>query len=103
MRRQRFDVLLVSALIALVFTGGCDLAGILIKAQVDGAAEFTDAKGGEFADPEMVGPILAASTVTNEGNLYYVPEYEPLLQSTIFSNVAYGQAWLGAQAYAAEA
>ena len=103
MRRQRFDVLLVSALIVLVFTGGCDLAGILIKAQVDGAAEFTDAHGGEFADPELVGPVLAAGTVTNEGNLYYVPEYEPLLQSAIFGNVAYGQAWLGAQANAAEA
>jgi hypothetical protein len=86
----------------LVATTGCNLTGILIKAQVDGTQEFTDAKGSEFADPEMVGPVLADGIVTAEGNLYYVPDYEPLLQGTIFSNVAYGAAFLGGQANDAE-
>jgi hypothetical protein len=94
---------LVAVSAVLLGAPGCDLAGILIKAQVDGAAEFTETKGGEFADPEMVGPVMAAGIVTGEGNLYYVPEYEPLIQGQIFSNVAYGVGWLGAQANAAEA
>ncbi|MEY4575610.1 MAG: hypothetical protein RL701_313 [Pseudomonadota bacterium] len=81
---------------------GCDLAGILIKSQVDGTAEFSEVKGGELADPELLGPVLAAGVVQNEGYMYFVPEYEPLLRSAIFSNVAYGVGWLGAQANQAE-
>jgi hypothetical protein len=88
--------------VLLLLGSGCDLTGTLIKATVDGTNEFTEAHGTEMADPEMVGPVMAAGIVTAEGNLYYAPEYEPLLQSTIFSNVAYGVGWLGAQANAAE-
>jgi hypothetical protein len=103
-RFSGFPLVAVSAVLLVVSgASGCDLAGILIKAQVDGASEFTEAKGSEFADPEMVGPVMAGGIVTGEGNLYYVPEYEPLIQGQIFSNVAYGVGWLGAQANAAEA
>lgn len=89
---------------ALVSVGssGCNLTGILIKGTVDGTQEFTEARGGEFADPELVGPVIAAGLVTAEGSLYYVPDYEPLLRSAIFGNVAYGAGWLSAQANAAE-
>ncbi|MET0384531.1 MAG: TRAP transporter TatT component family protein [Polyangiales bacterium] len=90
----------------LVFLGfsslGCDLTGTLIKATVDGTAEFTEAHGTEFADPELVGPVMAAGIITGEGNLYYAPEYEPALLSVIFSNIAYGQVWLSAEANKAE-
>jgi hypothetical protein len=77
---------------------GCDLASVLIKAQTDGTNEFMDVKGTSFQDPELVGPFLAGATVMNEGNLYFVPEYEPLLQGAAFSNVAYGMNWLGPEA-----
>jgi hypothetical protein len=91
------------ALLALALcTSACNLAAITIKATVDGTREFTEAKGGEFADPEIVGPVLAAGLITAEGTLYYVPEYEPLLQGTIFNNVAYGVGWLQAAALDAE-
>jgi len=98
----RFPGGFVFVISVLLAGSGCDLAGTLIKAQVDGTVEFTEAKGGEFADPEMVGPVMAAGVITGEGNLYYAPEYEPLLRSLIFSNVAYGVGWLGQQANAAE-
>jgi hypothetical protein len=49
-----------------------------------------------------VGPVLAAGLVSSEGTLYYVPDYEPLLQGTIFSNIAYGVGWLQARALDAE-
>jgi hypothetical protein len=103
MSGRRFPGLALCALLTVMFSAGCNLTQILIKAQVDGAAEFTDAKANEFADPELVGPILAAGIITNEGNLYYAPEYEPLIQGTIFGNVAYGVGWLGAQSEEAEA
>jgi hypothetical protein len=91
------------ALLALALcSSGCNLTGILIRGTVDGTREFTEAKGGEFADPELVGPVLAAGLVSSEGTLYYVPDYEPLLQGTIFSNVAYGVGWLQARALDAE-
>jgi TRAP transporter T-component len=92
-----------ASILVLFYGAGCDLTGTLIKATVDGTTEFTEAKGQEFADPEMLGPVLAAGIITNEGSLYYAPEYEPLIQSAIFSNVAYGVGWLGAQSNAAEA
>ena len=88
--------------IVLVGSTGCNLTSVLIKGTVDGAAEFTEAKGGEFNDPELVGTVIASSIVTNEGNLYYVPDYEPLLRSAIFANVAYGVGWLNAAATDAE-
>jgi hypothetical protein len=81
---------------------GCNLTALLVRGQVDGAREFSEERGTEFADPEMVGPVVAASTVTNEGFLYYVSDYEPLLMSTIFANVAYGVGWLQAEAHKAE-
>jgi hypothetical protein len=37
------------------------------------------------------------ATVTNEGLLYFVPDYEPLLMGAVFSNVAYGAGWLQAE------
>lgn len=80
----------------------CNLTAITIKATVDGTREFTQAKSGEFADPELVGPVLAAGVVTAEGTLYYVPDYEPLLVGTIFSNIGYGNGWLQASALEAE-
>ena len=89
-------------LCALLLLTGCNLTALVVKSTADSTAEFTEKHGMEFADPEMVGPVLAAGTVTNEGFLYFAPDYEPLLVSTIFSNVAYGVGWLGAQAHAAE-
>ncbi len=74
------------------------MSAIAIKGTVDSTKEFTDAHGKEFADPELVGPMLANAVVTNEGLLYFAPDYEPLLQGTIFTNIAYGVAWLGAEA-----
>jgi hypothetical protein len=91
------------ALLALALcSSACNLTAITIKGTVDGTREFTEAKGGEFADPELVGPVLAAGLITAEGTLYYVPDYEPLLQGTIFNNVAYGVGWLQAQSQEAE-
>jgi hypothetical protein len=90
------------ASISILGASGCDLAGTLIKAQSDGASEFTAEHGMEFADPENVGPFLRDGLVQSEGYLYYAPEHEPLIQGLIFSNVAYGVGWLGEQAGAAE-
>ncbi|MDD9937918.1 MAG: TRAP transporter TatT component family protein [Myxococcales bacterium] len=82
--------------------GGCNLQALLIRGTVDSTAEFTEEKGTAFADPELLGPILAGSTVTSEGLLYFVDDYEPLLMGTIFSNVAYGVGWLLAESHQAE-
>ena len=81
---------------------GCNLSALLIRGTVDATGEFAKEKGSQFADPEMVGPVVAASTVTNEGLVYYVPDYEPLLMAAVFSNVAYGVGWLQAEARQAE-
>lgn len=81
---------------------GCNLAGLLIRGTVDSTKEFSEERGTQFADPEMVGPVIAAGTVTNEGLMYFVPDYEPLLISAIFSNVAYGIGWLQAESAQAE-
>jgi hypothetical protein len=81
---------------------GCNLQALLIRGTVDSTAEFTDERGGHFADPEVIGPVVAAGTVTSEGLLYFVPDYEPLLMGTVFSNVAYGVGWLLAEAHQAE-
>src|SRR5262245_42278717 len=53
----------------LMCATGCDLAAITIKATADGTKKFTDEKGNEFADPEMVGPVLASGVVQSEGFL----------------------------------
>ncbi len=89
-------------LCALLLSAGCNLTSLVVKSTSDSTAEFTKEHGQEFADPEMVGPVLATGTVTNEGFLYFAPEYEPLLVSAIFGNIAYGVGWLGAQAHTAE-
>jgi hypothetical protein len=82
---------------------GCNLTGITIKGTVDATREFSKSDhGASFADPETVGPLVATATVTNEGLLYFVPDYEPLLMGTIFSNVAYGVGWLAAESDQAE-
>jgi hypothetical protein len=93
---------LCAVLVVTFASAGCNLTSILIKGTVDGTHDFTEAKGGEFADPEMVGPVVAAGVVTAEGSLYFVPEYEPLLNAAIFGNVAYGVGWLSAAANDAE-
>jgi hypothetical protein len=101
---MRLGALLVLALsIATPALGGCNLTALLVKGQADGAREFAEERASRFADPEMVGPVIAASTVTSEGFLYYVPDYEPLLMSTIFANIAYGVGWLQAESQNAEA
>ena len=104
--RRYLNLLSVAAcaplLASIVSLSGCDLAGTLIKAQSDGASEFTAEHGTEFADPEIVGPVLRDGLVQSEGYLYYAPEHEPLIQGLIYSNVAYGVGWLGEQANAAE-
>jgi hypothetical protein len=100
---NQFPLLLVAPLLASTLSiSGCDLAGTLVKAQYDGAAEFTAEHGTEFADPENVGPFLRDGLVEGEGQLYYASEYEPLIQGLIFSNVAYGVGWLGEEANQAE-
>jgi hypothetical protein len=90
-------VLLLSGLL-----GGCNLPALLIRGTVDSTREFSEERGRQFADPEMVGPVIAAGTVTNEGLLYFVPDYEPLLMAAIFANVAYGVGWLQAESAQAE-
>lgn len=95
--------LLIPVVSALsVCLAGCNLTGLLVRGTVDGTREFSEERGTHFADPEMVGPVVAAGTVTNEGLLYFVPDYEPLLMSAIFSNIAYGVGWLQAEAQNAE-
>ena len=90
------------AVVVALASGGCNLTAFVVRATADGASEFTEERGSAFADPEMVGPVLAAATVTNEGALYYSSDYEPLVQGAVFTNVAYGVGWLSAQAHAAE-
>jgi hypothetical protein len=95
--------LIYLGLVALALClGGCNLTSLLIKGTVDGTREFTKEKGGAFADPEMIGPVVAAGISTNEGLIYFVPDYEPLLMGAVFSNVAYGVGWLQAEADQAE-
>jgi hypothetical protein len=81
---------------------GCNLQALLIRGTVDATSEFTKERAATMADPETVGPIMAASTVTNEGLLYFVPDYEPLLKGTVFTNVAYGMGWVIAESEEAE-
>jgi hypothetical protein len=78
------------------------LAGLTIKATVDGTRKFVKEKGNEFADTEVLKEVIGSGAITQEGLNYYVPAHEPLLLSTIMSNVAYGIAFLGAEAADAE-
>lgn len=93
---------LAAVLLSTAMITGCNLTGILIKAQVDGANKFTEAEGPELADPELVGPVLADGIVMSRGYLYYVDDYEPLLMSAAFSRIAYGTQWLGYEAHKLE-
>ncbi|MGD8860303.1 MAG: TRAP transporter TatT component family protein [Myxococcales bacterium] len=104
MKGYQIRTLVVSVAIVSLATclGGCNLQALLIKGTVDATAEFSDEKANEFADPELVGPLLATSTVTNEGLIYFVDDYEPLLMGTVFANVAYGVGWLLAESHQAE-
>lgn len=102
MRGRRLSTFLALAPLLASGLSGCDLAGTLVKAQHDGAAEFTEEHGTEFADPELVGPFLRDSLVQGEGELYYAAEYEPMIQGLVYTNIAYGVGWLGEQANAAE-
>ncbi|MDD9943455.1 MAG: TRAP transporter TatT component family protein [Myxococcales bacterium] len=77
---------------------GCNLTGLLIRGQTDGAAEFAEERGTEFADRELVGGVIADGIVTSTGLLYFVEDYEPLLLSAIFGRIAYGVGWLGLRA-----
>lgn len=99
---RRATIAALAFLAATPTLGGCNLTSILVKGTADGASEFADKRATHFADPEMVGPVVAAATVTSEGFLYYVPDYEPLLVSTIFANIAYGIGWLQAESQDAE-
>jgi hypothetical protein len=85
-----------------VCLGGCDLQALVVRATVEGTDEVQRERGLTFPDPEFVGPIMAESTVVNEGYLYYVPEDERLLMATILADVAYGTYWLQSEAADAE-
>jgi hypothetical protein len=100
--RGSLPLLPALALPLLLVVSGCNLQALLIRGTVDATEEFTKERGAAFADPEIIGPILATATATNEGLIYYVPDYEPLLMGAIFSNVAYGVGWLQAEARQAE-
>ena len=100
MNSPRILVLTLAAVSVLL--GGCNLSALLIRGTVDATGEFTREKGGEFADPEIIGPLVATATATNEGLIYFVPDYEPLLMAATFSNVAYGVGWVQAESKQAE-
>jgi hypothetical protein len=100
--RALTTLLTAGTLLASSVLCGCNLPALLIRGTVDGTREFTKERGGHFADPELIGPMVASATVTNEGLLYFVPDYEPLLMGAIFSNVAYGAGWLLAEVHQAE-
>jgi len=102
MRRQQFPGVFLMLCALAATASGCDLNSLLIKSTLDSTEEFTSGPGRSLSDPDAVGQVLASSAVTNEGNLYYVSEYEPLLQSAAFTNIAYGSAWLSTQAADAE-
>jgi hypothetical protein len=87
----------LGALALSLCLAGCNLPGLLIRGTVDSTRDFAEERGSHFADPETVGPVVATATVTNEGLIYFVPDYEPLLMSAIFANVAYGVGWLQAE------
>ena len=91
-------ILLGVCLACGLLCSGCNLTGILIKAQTDGVREFSKEKGKEFADPEILGPVIADGIIQSTGQLWYVEDYEPLLLGAIFGRIAYGVGWLGLRA-----
>jgi hypothetical protein len=95
LRRLFFALLIASS-------AGCNLQAMVIRATTGASDEVAREKALELADPELVGPVMAESTVVNEGYLYYVPDDEALLMSAIFGNVGYGALWLQVEAEEAE-
>jgi hypothetical protein len=82
--------------------GGCDLQALVVRASLESTDEVQRERGMTFPDPELVGPIIAESTIVNEGYLYYTPDDERLLMATILADVAYGTYWLQSEAADAE-
>lgn len=97
----RFSTLAAGVAFALL-ASGCNLTGLLIKAQTDGVNEASDYIGPRFADPDLIGPVLRDSIATTEGMMYYVDDYEPLLRSYILARVGYGLIWLGEESHKLE-
>lgn len=89
-------------LVLCALSAGCDLAALTIKGTVDGTRKFTKEKGNELADTDVLKGVIGGAAVTSEGLNFFVPEYEPLLLSTIMSNVAYGIVFLSTEAADAE-
>jgi hypothetical protein len=56
----------------------------------------------EYWDTETLESAALMSIIQNEGQLELVPDYEPLLMSTITMYVGYGAMWLGEKSEAAE-
>jgi hypothetical protein len=81
---------------------GCNVQALVVRATVESTEEVARERALTFPDPEAVGPILAESTVVNEGYLHYTPDYEPLLMTTILGNVGYGTLFLQSEAQEAE-
>ena len=88
--------------LALCCAAGCNLQSLVIRAQTEATEEVARERALQLADPELVGPVIAESTVVNEGYLYYTPDYDKLLLSTIFANVGYAALWLQVEAEEAE-
>ena len=99
---MNFPRILVPVVAMGLLLGGCNLSALLIRGTVDATAEFSREKGAQFADPEIIGPLISTATATNEGLIYYVPDYEPLLMGAVFSNIAYGVGWVQAESRQAE-
>jgi hypothetical protein len=91
----------VSLALALCL-GGCNVQALVVRATTEGTEEAARERGLTLPDPELVGPVIAESTVVNEGYLYYTPDYERLLMTTILADVGYGTLWLQSEAADAE-
>lgn len=104
MDRERSRSLALALLCSLAWPAllGCNLQSLVIRATTESTDEVSRERALQLADPELVGPVIAESTVVNEGYLYYTPNYDRLLMSAIFSNVGYGALWLQVDAEEAE-
>ncbi len=96
LRAARTWVLYAALLCAL----GCNLQATFLQSQADAVKESK--AGTSHWDPELVEHALATSIVMNEGYLEIIPEYEPLLLSTILTTVGYANLWLGERQELAE-
>lgn len=92
----------LSLAFVLVCATGCNLQALVIRATTEASEEVVRERVMQLPDPELVGPLLAETTVTNEGYLYYTPDYDKLLMGTIIASVGYGALWLQVQADEAE-